>query len=411
MALMMRRAPGQTVLIATFVACGLPLVLGATAARGKAGKPRQEQAAPQQKLSQAPPLAADQSWRGAARAGVFSGEKPGVPLAPLFAVKTGARIYAPPMPGRGGVVLVGAGDKVLYGVDGRSGAVRLRIELPDIVDAAVAVARDGTIYAGCDDKRLYALTPDGAIKWQVETGDRVAAPPLIGPDGTVYVGAQDDRIYAVTPAGQVDWTAKLGADADTGLALGEDGTLYAGSDDGRIYALSGKDKGKIRWQVNLGSPIRATPAAAGGGVYVGTSSGRLVALDGSGRQRFSVQTRGKILGGPAVAPDGTVYVGSGDRMFYAIDGAGSVRWTFRAGGPIRTAPVIDGDGRIWFGADDGRLYALQPDGAVAWLHIGGGKIASSPLLFGGGVYYGGDDGVIYGLGGPGGAGAGPGRPG
>jgi outer membrane protein assembly factor BamB len=41
-----------------------------------------------------------------------------------------------------------------------------------IVQASPAIDRDGTIYFGGEDKKVYAITPEGTKKWELVTGGR-----------------------------------------------------------------------------------------------------------------------------------------------------------------------------------------------------------------------------------------------
>jgi outer membrane protein assembly factor BamB len=55
---------------------------------------------------------------------------------------------------------------------------------------------DGTIYVGTSDGgQLIAINPDGTEKWRVKIGT-CESPPAISKDGTVYVGSDNNRLYA-----------------------------------------------------------------------------------------------------------------------------------------------------------------------------------------------------------------------
>lgn len=48
--------------------------------------------------------------------------------------------------------------------------------------------------------RLYALDgKTGAEKWSYRTGGGIYSTPAIGRDGTVYVGSNDGKVYAFGP--------------------------------------------------------------------------------------------------------------------------------------------------------------------------------------------------------------------
>ncbi len=51
---------------------------------------------------------------------------------------------------------------------------------PPVIDS------DGTLYAGCTDKKVYAIDgSDGTQKWQFDTGQSVKSPLILTPEGTV----------------------------------------------------------------------------------------------------------------------------------------------------------------------------------------------------------------------------------
>ncbi len=71
-------------------------------------------------------------------------------------------------------------------------------EIGSLVWASPAIGSDGTVYIGAHDKKVYALDgKSGARKWEFETGDIVFSSPSIGSDGTLYVGSEDKKVYAL----------------------------------------------------------------------------------------------------------------------------------------------------------------------------------------------------------------------
>ncbi|MDD1687544.1 PQQ-binding-like beta-propeller repeat protein [Methanoregula sp.] len=56
---------------------------------------------------------------------------------------------------------------------------------------------DGIVYAGSDDKNLYAIDAvTGKEKWRFATGDWVDSSPAVA-NGIVYVGSNDKNLYAI----------------------------------------------------------------------------------------------------------------------------------------------------------------------------------------------------------------------
>ncbi len=105
------------------------------------------------------------------------------------------------------------------------------------VDSSPAVASDGTVYFGCWDDNLYAVT-NGSPAWTFSTGGVIDSAPAIGANGTVYFGSYDQTLYAVTNGSQA-WAFTTGGEIVSSPAIGADGTVYVASTDGNLYAIFG----------------------------------------------------------------------------------------------------------------------------------------------------------------------------
>ena len=121
---------------------------------------------------------------------------------PIWEFETGLGILAfgvtsSPAIGSDGTVYVGAWDKKLYAINGKSGVKLWEFETGNTVHSSPAIRSDGTVYVGSFDKNLYAINGKTGVKlWEFETGNSVISSPAIGSDGTVYVGS-NDKLYAI----------------------------------------------------------------------------------------------------------------------------------------------------------------------------------------------------------------------
>jgi outer membrane protein assembly factor BamB len=114
---------------------------------------------------------------------------------------------------------------------------------------------------------------------------RVTASPVVA-DGRVYTLDADGLVTAFSLAGGAAiWKTVLAPENGT------KGTGYGGGlavDGGRLYGASGygvvaaidPSTGKKIWEKNIGSPVRASPTAAGDKVFVVSSQGRFFCLNG-----------------------------------------------------------------------------------------------------------------------------------
>jgi outer membrane protein assembly factor BamB len=204
--------------------------------------------------------------------------------------------------------------------------------------------------------RLYIvnLVPGHIVKLDAKTGktiwkrslpSRAESSPVVV-DRTVYFGCEDGGLYALsTISGNVRWATSLNGPVKSAPAY-YGGTLYVGDYGGSMNAVDAKT-GKIRWQTaSLGSgfgtsgAFYSTPAVAFGRVYAGNNDGRVYSFARrDGTLAWSYSTGGYAYSGPTVATTQhsppTVYIGSFDGNVYALDAKdGSVRWSRSAGGQV-----------------------------------------------------------------------------
>ncbi|MEI7899839.1 MAG: PQQ-binding-like beta-propeller repeat protein [bacterium] len=279
--------------------------------------------------------------------------------------------------------------------------LRWRYAAGDDVDSSPAVGRDGTVYVGSLDHKLYAIAADGTKLWEYGTGDDVFSSPAIGACGTIYVGSDDGLLYAINPDGALKWTftvSATGAHVVSSPTVGRDGTIYIGADNGLFFAVN--PSGGQKWVLACGSILWSSPALAPDGtIYLGHGC-KLEAFKSDGTSKWSY-TLGTdlIYSSPAVANDGTIYIGYTDGKLYALKPDGNLKWTHAGGTSIRSSPAIGIDGTVYIGSDDNRLRAIQPDGTQKWSVVMSDDVLSSPAIgFDGSseiIYVGSNDKKVY----------------
>ena len=123
-----------------------------------------------------------------------------------------------------------------------------------------ALGLDGTLYAGADDGKLYAVeSGTGQASWSFGTGAAITGAPAIGANGLIYVGSIDSRLYVISPEGkEVASVQTDGAIDRSSPAIGKDGTLYIGTRLGTLYAFKEGRPGAA-----FSPPVTATPATPG----------------------------------------------------------------------------------------------------------------------------------------------------
>jgi outer membrane protein assembly factor BamB len=142
------------------------------------------------------------------------------------------------------------------------------------IESSPAMDRDGTVYIGSNDHRLYAVK-NGKELWKFETGHCIYSSPCPGPDGTVYAGSRDGKLYALKE-GENLWEFKTGNQIEASPCLGPDGIVYVGSWDGSLYAVRNGEK---VWEFKSGQGIYSSPCIGPGGMlYLGSWDGTLYAI-------------------------------------------------------------------------------------------------------------------------------------
>jgi outer membrane protein assembly factor BamB len=204
--------------------------------------------------------------------------------------------------------------------------------------------------------RLYIvnLVPGHIVKLDAKTGKTIwkrslpgraeSSPVVI--DRTVYFGCEDGNLYALsTISGNVRWSTPLGGPVKSAPAY-YGGRLYVGDYGGYMNAVDA-ETGELKWQSGSLGPgfgasgaFYSTPAVAYGRVYAGNNDARVYSFDvRDGTLAWSYSTGGYAYSGPTVAntrhSPPTVYIGSFDGNVYALDAKdGSVRWSRSAGGQV-----------------------------------------------------------------------------
>jgi outer membrane protein assembly factor BamB len=169
------------------------------------------------------------------------------------------------------------------------------------------------------------LALNGSVKsaWSANIGTgssfygKLTASPIVY-DGRVYALDAAGKVTALSASGgSVVWKASTTPPNEKdqegfggGLAA-DGGRIYAATGFGLVVALDAKG-GKKLWEKNLGSPVRASPTAAGERVFVVSKEGKVFCLSGSdGSELWNFQgqsERASILVNSSPAVDGDMVV-------------------------------------------------------------------------------------------------------
>ncbi len=219
--------------------------------------------------------------------------------------------------------------------------------------------------------------------WEFRAGGALWS-PLREKDGIIYFGSDDKKIYALDPKQhRPRWVLETGGSVRSAAAFDEAAVLFA-SDDGKLYSLDRAD-GKILWTFDLADGnaersnssfdtnnwdyLKSSPVVVSGVVYIGSGDGHVYAIDSkSGALRWKAATGGRVRATPLVH-EGRVYVGSWDKHFYCLNAAdGVIVWKYQTAAEIQSSATY-ANGVIVFGGRDPALFALdQNSGKLRWKH-------------------------------------------
>ena len=176
------------------------------------------------------------------------------------------------------------------------------------IDSSTAIASDGSIIFGCNDKYLYDLNSNGTLKWKYSIGYSLSySSPTVGSDGTIYIGASSYYLYAVSSTGILKWKYYSDSYIYSAPAIAEDGTIILNCSNNNTsnYVHAVNNDGTLKWKY-IGSTtpsfnMYASPVIDKRGIiFVGG-----LALNPNGSLRYKSDS---IKGGStAIAADGSIY--------------------------------------------------------------------------------------------------------
>ncbi|MGN8215873.1 outer membrane protein assembly factor BamB family protein [Halococcus salifodinae] len=230
-----------------------------------------------------------------------------------------------------GTLYFGSTDGIVYALDAATGEKRWQFAgvarnphrsaddpYASRFRGAVAVA-DNTVFAGSDDRHLYAL--DGATgekRWQFSGDDRLDRAPTVGTE-IVYASGSNAKLYALSSVdGTVRWTFDRGTGIEASPALAN-GSVYVPTGDSleslSLYALNAAT-GRVEWKAPIGIP-ESGPCIAGGTIYIGDQSGLLALDTATGEDQWYVETGNGIYSSAAII-DGAVYVTDNEGAVFGL---------------------------------------------------------------------------------------------
>ncbi len=289
-------------------------------------------------------------------------------------------------------IFVGTSSGELVILDKKTGSEKICYDLKsDIHDIKIS---SGNVFVGTSHGIKTINKNTKAIEWEKLEEKRIIS--ITNTDkGTIFAGCEDGRLYALdSDYGMIDW--KHTFDGPVYVSDYVNNKIFFTSVD-KCYSMN--KNGEILWDFETEGIISSKPVYKQGKVFFGSWDHKLYCLDGrDGSLIWSFETGWGIDSSPEIS-ENTVFAGGLDNNLYALDkDSGELKWFFETKSAIHSKPVAYGD-YVFFGSDDGRVYALDKiGGEQAWSYVPGYKLddsinnyITSPILSDVAV----DDGVLY----------------
>lgn len=243
------------------------------------------------------------------------------------------------------------------------------------------------------------------VAWRRQLGGNVTPGPVLGADGTVYAASNAGVLYALNPAtGATEWTFDAhgtygsGGEADLSTSpavLPDRRLLWPGPHD-TLYGLSAQ--GHLLFSLPRQAAVLSPAVAGSTAFYLADQSGRLSYVTLAGNRplvRWTLRVGRFSQGSPVIAPNGTV-LQTADRGVVEVVNEGTraaVGWRFTTRAAVEVSAGVAPDGTVVLGTDDGYEYGLSPSGRLRWKDFLGKGVYSfsSPAVTPAGVAYWGDN--------------------
>lgn len=151
-----------------------------------------------------------------------------------------------------------------------------------------------------------SLLPTGPIRWSVTTPAAVEVSPAIATNGIVIFGSNNRLEYGVNPDGRIRRREKIGNYTySSPIALPSRRVVF-GNHSGQMTILDTDTGHVVRRDTGDGELWTSAAVDAHGDLYFASRTGGFYGFNPNGRRVFAFDTNSKFDTYPALAPDGTL---------------------------------------------------------------------------------------------------------
>ena len=168
---------------------------------------------------------------------------------------------------------------------------------------------------------------------------------------------------------------------------------FAGDVDHNGYRGEDSDFVTNLWTFSMGSPVHSSPAIYKDNIYFVSSEGILKAIDmETGEEKWDLDLKASCNSSPMIH-NNRLYIGCDDGLKAVNINSHDIVWDYDCGN-VASTPFYYKD-IIYFGSDDGHLYGLNDDGKVKFNKNLDGELKSSPVVSEDTIYIGSTNSKFY----------------
>lgn len=176
----------------------------------------------------------------------------------------------------------------------------------------------------------------------------------------------------------------------------ENWNSFQGGADHTAYRDESSDFVTNLWTFNMESPIHSSPAIYKDHIYIVSADGILKAIDmETGEEEWDLDLESPTNSSPIVHKN-KLYIGCEDGLKAVNINSHKVSWEYDCDN-VASTPFYYKD-VIYFGSDNGHLYGLNDDGKVEFNKKLSGELKTSPIVVDDTIYIASTDAKIYSIG-------------